>query len=276
MSPFVAAMAVWGLLMALLSVRPVRASELADDHPSVLFHSHNDYEQTHPLYDALKNHFTSVEADLYLKQREIQVSHNGWWGVKGRLRDLYLEPLQKLVNEHGSVYGDGQPFYLWLDLKQGSKELRMKLEELLANYPMLTVFSRDGVRQQGAVIAILTGDRDSKTAYMDQFSIRRTCRDSNHFRPRDPPADNGWLWYSLKWSDYFDWNGRDGMPPPERRRLAELVRTIHEKGRRIRFWNTPETKDLWRELTAAQVDMIGTDQLAQIAQFFQQRVALKQ
>lgn len=38
-------------------------------------HSHNDYKQKHPLSDALKNKFNSIEADVFLINGKLIVSH---------------------------------------------------------------------------------------------------------------------------------------------------------------------------------------------------------
>jgi glycerophosphoryl diester phosphodiesterase len=52
--------------------------------------------------------------------------------------------------------------------------------------------------------------------------------------------------------------------------LRELVSQAHAKGRRVRFWATPENPKLWNELRAAQVDLIGTDNLGKLADFFRE------
>jgi len=62
------------------------------------------------------------------------------------------------------------------------------------------------------------------------------------------------------------------MPDAERRKLREIVQTAHEKGRRIRFWATPDNPSpareaLWRELVSAGVDMLNTDDLEGLQQF---------
>ncbi|MGZ6311516.1 MAG: hypothetical protein ACXWOH_12850, partial [Bdellovibrionota bacterium] len=57
-------------------------------------HSHNDYEQAHPLADALANRFDSVEADIWISKNDLLISHLGV-SYKGSLRELYLEPLRR-------------------------------------------------------------------------------------------------------------------------------------------------------------------------------------
>lgn len=57
------------------------------------------------------------------------------------------------------------------------------------------------------------------------------------------------------------------MPDAERVKLRDMVTRAHSKGRRIRFWATPETPLLWQELKAAGVDLIGTDELEKLSTF---------
>ncbi len=57
------------------------------------------------------------------------------------------------------------------------------------------------------------------------------------------------------------------MPDQERAKLQTIVQTSHAKGRVVRFWATPETSELWKELKAAGVDRINTDKLEELAKF---------
>jgi hypothetical protein len=222
-------------------------------------HSHNDYVQRRPLDDALANGFRSVEADIWLDDGDLWVAHYPVAYV-GTLSKLYLEPLQKLVNRRGSVYGDGVPEYLWIDIKSHDPALRPLLRAQLARYPMLR-----GPRPM--VIAVLTGDEESKAAYMLEPGEPFASRDSNLLHESDPPGDAAWPWYSLRWRDFFDWNGRGPMPEAERAQLHRMVARIHGGGRKLRLWETPDSEELWQELIDAGVDMLGTDDLPRMSRF---------
>lgn len=165
-------------------------------------HSHNDYLQPHPLDDALANRFTSVEADIWLHRGTLQVSHHGWFWA-GPLRRLYLDPLQRRVSALGSVYGDGRPFILWLDIKDDGLEMVPAIHALLSGYPMLARFSDQAVLP-APVTVVLTGSPAIKEAYVQSYPIRYAVRDSNIYEPGDPrAARHRWLWYSLYWPGYF-------------------------------------------------------------------------
>ena len=57
------------------------------------------------------------------------------------------------------------------------------------------------------------------------------------------------------------------MPDAERTKLRELVAKAHKQGRKVRFWATPESPAVWKELLAADVDFLNTDRLADLATF---------
>jgi hypothetical protein len=214
--------------------------------------------------DALSFNFDSIEADIWLSENQIMVSHMGAI-FKGSLKDLYLDPLQKLVTERSSVYGDGRPFFLWLDIKDGNINLIKALHDLLDQYPMLTVFT-DQSTKEGPVSVILTGHEPSKIAYVS-LPIRKACRDSNSFKIYDPSSDQRWLWYSLQWSELFRWNGYSKIKTLEVERLHAIVEYIHKKRRRVRFWDTPENREFWALAKSANVDMISTDKLQEFSSF---------
>ncbi len=57
------------------------------------------------------------------------------------------------------------------------------------------------------------------------------------------------------------------MPDEERKKLREIVAKAHARGRVVRFWATPESPAVWKELRDAKVDLINTDQLEQLQKF---------
>ncbi len=249
-----------GLIAALLSVAGAAGVARADETKEVSLlsriHSHNDYQQKHPLYDAMDQGLSSVEADIYTKHGDLEISHMGF-RFKGTLEELYLKPLQKLVNERGgSVYGDGRPFILWIDIKENEALLETELANILDQYPMLTEFTDTRV-VPGAVTVILTGKTGPKTFYANHTALRHACRDSKTYNDQDPPADLRWTWYSLKWED---WMGDEA-------KLSDVVARIHSKGRKVRLWDVPKSEAVWRESLKAGVDLVGADDLPRVRKF---------
>lgn len=62
------------------------------------------------------------------------------------------------------------------------------------------------------------------------------------------------------------------MPSEERAKLRDIVDTANANGYEVRFWATPDAPGaardaVWRELIAAGVDAINTDDLAGLQAF---------
>lgn len=242
-------------------------------HPTAGFlayaHAHNDYEHDRPLEDALERGFHSVEADVYFSGGAFEVSHYGF-GAKGTLEDLYLKPLQAKVDASGSVQPSGAPFTLWIDFKEGNDELPAKLQALFERYPLGRLATDGSAAAEPAVTVVLTGDAAMKEQVAD-LGIPWIVRDSNHFTPEDPPANGRWTHYALNWSKYVGWNG-DGNPPPEiSDRLACISNRAHALGRKVRFYGAPDHEGTWKALADYGIDFVGTDDLAGLSGYLEER-----
>jgi glycerophosphoryl diester phosphodiesterase len=51
------------------------------------------------------------------------------------------------------------------------------------------------------------------------------------------------------------------MPDDDRKELRRIVKEAHRQGRLVRFWGAPDNIATWRQLRAASVDLINTDDL---------------
>ena len=181
-----------------------------------------------------------------------------------------MNPLQKLVDEQGSVLGDGKPFFLWLDLKGENLGLSSALFETLSQYSMLTTFTDDYVEQR-AVVVVLTGDALTKLDFVETYPYRYAIRDSTEFHAGDPDVDLRWGYYSLDWGTSVSWDGKNTIPSTAKRRLKALVNGVHSKGKKVRFWNVPNNEGAWKEAFAANVDFVSTDFLRRMRNFIQSK-----
>ncbi len=238
-----------------------------DDDPGwlVTAHAHNDYYHERPLLDALAQRFYSVEADVFLSSDELSVAHYPW-EYYGSLSALYLDPLQKLVDSRGSVYGDGVPFTLWIDIKESSQDIAPMMEQVLSRYDMLETFTDAGGRS-GAVTVVLTGDAANKQSYVESTDERFAVRDSNDYDAGDPDADRQWTHYALNWGNYVDDSGQSPLTAAAETTLGDIVAGAHDKGRAVRFYDTPDTEDIWRVSAEARVDFVHTDDLEGLGDF---------
>jgi hypothetical protein len=220
-------------------------------------HSHNDYQQMHPLRDALNAGVTSIEADLYFDRDLLRVAHDrGKW--RGDFESLYLAPLNDhWENGRLKSHAADAPFLLWLDLKEANPQLRTTLHALLGRYAVTSKIEPNRARVQ----VILTGNEAAKKAFVEAYASEIVTRDSNIFSDRDEEGTDRWRWYALDWSKLGTWTGEGAMPPHEREQLRQLAGKIHAKGRKLRLWHHPATLNFWKEAVAAGVDLLGTDLL---------------
>jgi len=75
-------------------------------------------------------------------------------------------------------------------------------------------------------------------------------------------------WISSNWASTFHWDGHGEMPAHEQSKLQEMAAKARAKGCRLRFWNSPDNPDFWAELLMDGVDLINTDKLVDLQQFF--------
>jgi hypothetical protein len=129
---------------------------------------------------------------------------------------------------------------------------------------------RDGRVRQGPVTAVISGNRDR--AAMEAASVRRSFYDGRLPDLAAPPPSSLVALVSDNWTRHFTWQGIGPMPEAEREKLHDIVATAHAQGYDVRFWATPDAPGaardaVWRELVAAGVDAINTDDLPGLQQF---------
>jgi len=216
-----------------------------------LTHSHNDYEQTRPLHDALAAGLDSIEADVWLIDGQLLVAHEYEEIRPGRtLASLYLDPLREHLKTRPT-----RSLILLIDVKTEADSTWRAIDAVLAKYPDLS----------GQVRFIISGNR--ARGLLAAASPRRAVMDGRLEDLADPATADWIPLISDNWTKYFSWRGDDEFPAAERVRLDEIVTRTHAQGRLLRFWAAPDRPEVWRVLRAAGVSVIGTDHLAALRRF---------
>jgi hypothetical protein len=240
---------------------------LAQPLPLTRVHAHNDYEHTHPLFDALDHGFCSVEADIHLVDGKLLVAHDRSQVRPERtLQALYLDPLRERVKRNGGhVYPDGPEFTLLIDVKGDWQTTYPVLRSVLQQYSDLLTTFRDGTKQTKAIIAIITGNRSKEMFRGEAMRYAALDGDLKDLNASEPPELIPWI--SSNWFNSFKWRGSGTITPAEKLKLRDIVSKAHQQGRRVRFWGAPDQPTFWREMLADGVDLINTDDLAGAEEF---------
>jgi glycerophosphoryl diester phosphodiesterase len=229
-------------------------------------HSHNDYTHEHPLFDALKYSFKSIEIDVWLYEGRLIVSHdNIGLASKKDIEELYFKPISERIKANGGwVYkGDTTPTIFMVEFKSDGEQAYQKLKELIVKYKEILC---DRTGRGGAIKILITGNKPWTTLLKGNEmyatgdgSIGQSSQSTPNYimeRVSDP------------YSSHFEWRGKGVMPSGQKAKLQALVKTAHEHGRQIRFYACPNKENIWRALLDAHVDWINVDDLERFATFY--------
>ncbi len=176
------------------------------------------------------------------------------------LRGLYLDPLRDRIEKNGgSVHGDGHPFSLLIDIKSKGEPTYGALHQLLSQYKDIFTSVTDGKSTERAITAVISGNRPFKAVAAD--SPRYVGIDGRMSDLESDQPANLMPLISDHWGRHFKWRGRGEMPAADREKLDRVMDQAHGRGRRVRFWATPDNEITWAALHDAGVDLINTDNL---------------
>lgn len=233
--------------------------------PPVLIHSHNDYAQRVPLYQAYAQQVSSIEADVFLHDGQLLVGHD----VEDLRADmtfeaLYVEPIVTLFARNGGrAFRDSdQTLQLMVELKSETDPTLRAVAALLGRWP--EVF--DPEVNPAAVRVAVTGRVPAPETF-DRY-------------PRFLGFDGAWdadytpeqleriALISTNFRDFSQWNGKGTIIPAEKERLEQVIDRAHEQGKPVRFWNAPEGTTVYYTFYDMGIDYINTDNPEVCAAFF--------
>jgi hypothetical protein len=237
--------------------------------------AHNDYCHEHPLFDALDNGYTNIEADIFLEAGDLIVAHiNPFFRTDKTLESLYLKPLaERIQKNNGQVYkGYNEPVVLLIDIKTGANNTYTALKPLLDKYRSILSGYENGTVYPRAITIVLSGHKpykmikseESRLAFIDE-DLRKTEKDTT--------AAHVYTLSSCKYGKLLKWNGTGSIPDDERKRLCTYVTMAHKYGKKVRLWASPENNTVWEELLKCGVDLINTDKLVTLKNFLIQHSA---
>jgi hypothetical protein len=232
--------------------------------------AHNDYLHKHPLYDALGNGFTNIEADIFLKNGKLIVAHIFPYFKGNRtLEMLYLAPLaERIAKNNGRVYPRySSPIILMIDIKTNGDKTYGMLKPLLEKYRWMLTHCEDGHVVYGAVTIVLSGHKPYELIENEQNPLAFIDEDLRQMH-EDSVNHHVFAMASCKYSQLLNWNGKDTISNAERQKLLTYVARAHKIGAKVRLWASPENKNVWDTLLSCGVDLINTDQLDMLKNYF--------
>ena len=223
-------------------------------------HSHNDYLQHTPFYQAYNEQFGSIEADIHLRKGLLLVAHDSADVIENNtLEHLYLLPLVQAIERNGGyVYKDSSlKLQLLIDIKTDSIHTLDMFVELLKKYPVIT--------QNKTVRIVITGNRPHQKLYAGYPPF--IWFDGNAAVQYSKDALLKIALLSDDFSSYTHWRGSDDMPDSASRIVLALVNNAHHLEKPIRFYGCPDNTNAWKEMMKLKVDYLNTDHIAALSDF---------
>lgn len=227
-------------------------------------HAHNDYAQPKPFVAAYEQRADFIEADVWLLNNKLVVSHEKPGANAPTLDSLYIKPITALFKQYqsrGTVSPDRDyTFSLVIDIKENPAEVIPKLLTLLEEN--LSSFNR--LANPKAVQVVLSGNRPKVDTYLDYPLLLQF--DGRPSEVYDQETLQRVALISDSFRSYSQWNGIGDIPEGDRDKLKRVIKRAHSDNKPIRFWAIPDTPNAWKQLKKLGVDIINTDKVAEAVQ----------
>ena len=220
---------------------------------TILGHSHNDYAQQYPLKTAFDARMGSIEADVYLVNNNLFVAHDAKDIHPSKSLDkLYLKPLAKNVRKKKAY-----PLILLIDIKSQSDSTLTAIIEHISSYSSF-------LEAHCPIQFVISGNRPHPEKWSSYPTfIQFDGRPDENYTPKQ------WTrvgMVSESFGKYVRF-GQKNMSQEVFERMKMVVDRIHTQNKKVRFWATPDTPDIWQTLMNLKVDFINTDSPAALRLF---------
>ncbi len=222
-------------------------------------HSHNDYLQPVPFWDAFSAGCASIEVDVILKEGELMVAHEKESIHASRtFESLYLKPIQQgvdlgLIKEFN--------FHLLVDIKTEAYSTL----DLLVNQTQPYAAILYSPENPTGLKLIISGGRPKAADYVKYPSWIFFDYQSKELTAELPWEKIGMV--SLSFSRFSVWNGKGRIVESQRQQLQAFIDLVHSFDCPVRFWASPDGKTAWRAFQEMGIDYINTDRPAEATKY---------
>ncbi len=231
----------------------------AQDSKNYKIHSHNDYLQKAPFWEAYAAGASSIEVDVILKDGKLMAAHEAESIHPARtIESLYLDPIRAGLENESIAEID---FTLLVDLKTEALPTLEVLEKVMLDYADLA-FSKSNPK---GLKLIISGNRPDPKTYQEYPEWMFFDYQSKNLSADLPWEKIGMV--SLSFRQFSIWNGKGRMVEEQRSSLQEFIDLVHSFNKPVRFWGTPDTKTAWKAFHEMGVDYINTDHPAEVANY---------
>ena len=224
-------------------------------------HSHNDYLNEKPFQLAFENGFGSIEADVFPVNGSLLVAHHKKDTQSQRsLKNLYIDPLLRSFDALGK-----RKLSLLVDIKEDYElSLALLAKEL---EPLKKYLSTPD--QPNFISIVVSGARPSPAQYKNYPGY--IFFDDDLKLPHNANEWSRVALVSLPFNKISGWDGKNDLKRKDRKVLAHIIDSVHTAGKPVRFWAAPDTETSWKWQMKLGTDLIGTDQINDLANFLRKK-----
>lgn len=220
----------------------------AQKENQILIHSHNDYLQNVPFWNALSSGANIIEADVWLKNNALYIAHTQNEIVENNtLQNLYLNPLQQAVQNKQLT---ASKLIVMIDVKSNAEKTLKKVISVLKKYPELIA--------QNNIEFLISGNRPKPSTYYTYPSYIYF----DHQELNNTLSPKNWDkvgMVSTSFKKYSEWNGKGRLTHNDFAKVNEVIVAAKKLNKPFRFWATPDSKTAWRAFVEMGVNVINTD-----------------
>ncbi|WP_407477798.1 alkaline phosphatase [Elizabethkingia meningoseptica] len=223
-------------------------------------HSHNDYMQEIPFWQAYYANFGSIEADVFLVKGQLWVAHTEKeLSPERTLESLYLNNISKQIKlNKGHVYPDAnKKLQLLIDVKQDYKSTLETLVNTLKKYPEIT--------ENAGVKIVITGGRPQPQDFKNYPDYLFFDGDLDKTYTPDLLKRIGL--FSADLQELVKWNGKGIPRDEETEKVKNAVEKAHRMQKPMRFYGAPDFPNAWVNLMDMGADYINTDHIPDLKKF---------